>query len=84
MRWKVVTSDSLSLAERLMGDRRILMQGVRARYSLAEPEGGNYWQRGIVEATNAVENIFFLLAQLTLEFRNGRFPRERAPKPKPR
>ena len=66
--------DSWSFAEKLMGDRRALMQGVRARYSQVDLEGGNHWQRGIVEATNAVENIFFLLAQLTREFQIGLLP----------
>ena len=65
--------DSWSFAGKLMGDRRTMMQGVRARYLLVEPEGVNNSQRGIVEATNAVENIFFLLAQLSRELQVGLF-----------
>ena len=52
-----------------MGDRRSLMQEVRARYLALTPEEEAGQHRAIVEATNAVENIFFLLAQLTRDFR---------------
>ena len=51
-----------------MGDRRVLMQDVRARYLALAPDDAGDQQRIIVEATNAVENIFFLLAQLTRDF----------------
>ncbi len=52
-----------------MGDRRVVMQEVRSRYLSAEPDDDPERRRLIVEATNAVENIFFLLAQLMREFR---------------
>jgi phosphate:Na+ symporter len=53
----------------LMGDRRVMMQEVRSRYLPTEQEDDPERSRLIVEATNAVENIFFLLAQLMREFR---------------
>ena len=65
-------ADSWSFAEQLMGDRRVLMQEVRARFLQAEPESGSSRQSGIVKGTNSVENIFFLLAQLTREFHGSR------------
>ena len=57
--------------EQIMGDRRVLMQEVRARYLALAPdaEADADRQRVIVEATNAVENIFFLLGQLTRDLR---------------
>ena len=64
--------DSWSFAEQLMGDRRFLMQDVRARFLQPESESGSSQQSGIVKGTNSVENIFFLLAQLTREFQGGR------------
>ena len=61
------------LAERLIGDRRALMGSVRVRYIGAEQESGerrgNAGIAGILESTNSVENIFFLLAQLIREYR---------------
>ncbi len=63
-------TESWEFAEQLMGDRRALMQKVRARYLALIPEDDNDRQRVIVETTNAVENIFFLLAQLTRDFRD--------------
>ena len=53
-----------------MGDRRVLMQNIRERNLAATPEEDQMRQRIIVETTNAVENIFFLLAQLTRDYRN--------------
>ena len=44
------------------------MQEVRARYLALTPDEEAGQHRAIVEATNAVENIFFLLAQLTRDF----------------
>ena len=61
--------DTWSFAEQLMGDRRSLMRGIRTRYHEAGVEEGG--GQGVVKATNSVENIFFLLAQLTREFRSG-------------
>ena len=63
------SGDSWLVAEELVADRRGVMQGVRARYSQMQPEAGNR-QGGIMEATNAVETIFVLLAQLTQECRS--------------
>ena len=62
--------DSWEFVEQLMGDRRVLMQNIRERNLSATPEEDHVRQRIIVETTNAVENIFFLLAQLTRDFRN--------------
>ena len=59
---------SWALVEQVMGDRRSLMQDVRARYLAMAPEEDDGRHRIIVGATNAVENIFFLLAQLTRDF----------------
>ena len=53
-----------------MGDRRVLMQNIRERNLSATPEEDHLRQRIIVETTNAVENIFFLLAQLTRDYRD--------------
>ncbi len=61
---------SWEFAEQLMGDRRVLMQNIRERNLAATPEEDQVRQRIIVETTNAVENIFFLLAQLTRDYRN--------------
>ena len=62
-------ADSWAFVQQVMGDRRSLMQDVRARYlAMAAPEEDDGRQRIIVDATNAVENIFFLLAQLTRDF----------------
>ena len=59
------------LAEQVMGDRRRLMQSVRVRYMEANEETGEVrGHAGILESTNAVENIFFLLAQLSREYRS--------------
>ena len=69
--------DSWAFVEQVMGDRRSLMQDVRARYLAMAPEEDDGRHRIIVEATNAVENIFFLLAQLTRDFQGER--REAAP-----
>ena len=63
--------DSWAFVEQLMGDRRVLMQEVRARYLALTPEDAGDQQRIIVEATNAVENIFFLLSQLTRDFQES-------------
>ena len=63
--------DGWEFAEQLMGDRRALMQEVRARYLALTPEENAGQQRIIIETTNAVENIFFLLAQLTRDFREA-------------
>ena len=60
--------DSWAFVEQVMGDRRSLMQDVRARYLAMAPEEDDGRQRIIVDATNSVENIFFLLAQLTRDF----------------
>ncbi|MDE2787440.1 MAG: Na/Pi symporter [Chloroflexota bacterium] len=64
--------DSWAFVEQVMGDRRSLMQDVRARYLAMAPEEDDGRHRIIVEATNAVENIFFLLAQLTRDFQGER------------
>ena len=64
--------DSWAFVEQVMGDRRTLMQDVRARYLAMAPEEDDGRHRIIVEATNAVENIFFLLAQLTRDFQGER------------
>ena len=61
-------ADSWAFVQQVMGDRRSLMQDVRARYLAMAPEEDDGRHRIIVEATNAVENIFFLLAQLTRDF----------------
>ena len=60
--------DSWAFVGQLMGDRRSLMQELRARYLSMAPEEDDVRHRIIVDATNAVENIFFLLAQLTRDF----------------
>ena len=64
--------DSWAFVGQVMGDRRSLMQDVRARYLAMAPEENDGRHRIIVEATNAVENIFFLLAQLTRDFQGER------------
>lgn len=64
--------DSWAFVGQVMGDRRSLMQDVRARYLAMSPEEDDGRHRIIVEATNAVENIFFLLAQLTRDFQGER------------
>ncbi len=61
---------SWDFTEQLMGDRRILMQNIRERNLAATPEDDLVRRRIIVETTNAVENIFFLLARLTSDFRD--------------
>ena len=59
-----------NFAEQVMGDRRRLMQSVRVRYMEADQETGEIQgHSGILESTNSVENIFFLLAQLIREYR---------------
>ena len=60
--------ESWEFVVELMGDRRVMMQEVRSRYLPTEPDADPERRRLIVEATNAVENIFFLLAQLMREF----------------
>ena len=65
-------TDSWAFVQQVMGDRRSLMQDVRARYLAMSPEEDDGRHRIIVEATNAVENIFFLLAQLTRDFQGER------------
>ena len=61
-------SDSWDSVQQTMGDRRSLMQDMRTRYLAMTPEEDDRLHRIIVDATNAVENIFFLLAQLTRDF----------------
>ena len=61
--------DGWEFAGQLMGDRRSLMQELRARYLALTPEEATGQHRAIVDATNAVENVFFLLEQLTRDFR---------------
>ena len=61
-------SDSWNSVQQTMGDRRSLMQDMRTRYLAMTPEEDDRLHRIIVDATNAVENIFFLLAQLTRDF----------------
>ena len=51
-----------------MGDRRVMMQELQSRYLPTEPDDDSERRRLIVEVTNAVENIFFLLARLMREF----------------
>ena len=63
--------DGWEFVEQLMGDRRVLMQEVRARYLTLTAEDASDQQRIIVDATNAVENIFFLLSQLTRDFQDA-------------
>ena len=64
--------EAWELAEQLVGDRRELMQRVRGQYIQAGHEAGVGQQSGgIVGITNSVENIFFLLAQLTREYQQG-------------
>ena len=60
--------ESWEFVVELMGDRRVMMQEVRSRYLPTEQDDDSERRRLIVEATNAVENIFFLLAQLMREF----------------
>ena len=62
--------DAWFFAGQLIGDRRGVMQEIRARYLQAMPEEGGNQQHDVVRATNCVENIFFLLAQLTSELRS--------------
>ena len=62
--------DAWLFAGQLIGDRRGVMQEIRARYLQAMPEEGGNQQHDVVRATNCVENIFFLLAQLTSELRS--------------
>lgn len=62
-------SSSWDFVEQLMGDRRPLMQTIRERYLSATSEEDHVRRRIIVETTNAVENIFFLLTQLTRDYR---------------
>ena len=64
--------DSWAFVQQVMGDCRSLMQDVRARYLAMAPEEDDGRHRIIVEATDAVENIFFLLAQLTRDFQGER------------
>ena len=67
------TEEDWNLTEQIMGDRRALMQGVRVRYIGADPETmEGQGQAGVVESTNSVENIFFLLAQLTREYQRDK------------
>ena len=63
---------SWAFVEQVMGDRRSMMQDVRARYLAMAPEEDDGRQSIIVDSTNAVENIFFLLAQLTRDFQAER------------
>ncbi len=63
---------SWAFVEQVMGDRRSMMQDVRARYRAMAPEEDDGRQSIIVDSTNAVENIFFLLAQLTRDFQAER------------
>ena len=51
-----------------------MMQEVRSRYLPTEPDDDPERRRLIVEATNAVENIFFLLARA-----DARIPYRRRP-----
>ncbi len=63
--------ESWEFVVELMGDRRVMMQEIRSRYLPTEEDDDPERRRLIVEATNAVENIFFLLAQLMREFRTN-------------
>ena len=64
--------DDWELAGQVMGDRRELMQRVRSQYIQEVHETGRGQQsRSIVGSTNSVENIFFLLTQLTREYQQG-------------
>ena len=63
--------DGWAFVEQLMGDRRVMMQDVRGRYLALTPEDAGNQQRIIEESTNAVENIFFLLAQLTRDYQES-------------
>ena len=71
------SQEDWSIAEQLMADRRTLMQTFRARFIQASGQktGGNQEQAGIVEGTNSVEIIFFLLGQLTREYRREASPK---------
>ena len=64
--------DDWELAWQVMGDRRELMQRVRSQYmqEVHETVRGQH-SRSIVGSTNSVENIFFLLTQLTREYQQG-------------
>lgn len=55
-----------------MGDRRSLMQHVRARCLATAPEEDAGRQRIIVQATNALENILFLLTHVRRDFQGKR------------
>ena len=64
--------DDWEIAGQVMGDRRELMQRVRSQYIQEVHEAGRGQQsRSIVGSTNSVENIFFLLTQLTREYQQG-------------
>ena len=64
--------DDWEIAGQVMGDRRELMQRVRSQYIQEVHETGRGQQsRSIVGSTNSVENIFFLLTQLTREYQQG-------------
>lgn len=67
-------AESWEFAGQVVGDRRALMQKLRERYLALVPEEQSDWQHVIVETTNAVENIFFLLAQLTRDFQDEDSP----------
>ena len=55
-----------------MSNRSSLMQHVRARCLATAPEEDAGRQRIIVQATNTVENIFFLLTQVRRDFQGKR------------
>ena len=55
-----------------MGNRSSLMQNVRARYLAVAPMEDDDRQRIIVQATNALENILFLLTHVRRDFQGER------------
>ncbi len=66
-------AESWEFAEQVMGNRRTQMQSVRTRHLALAADNDSEQQRVIVETTNAVENIFFLLAQLTRDFQGDEY-----------
>lgn len=59
--------DAWALAKGLAGDRTDLMRTVRHRYAVAQPHLDDLSRSRIVEVTNTVEHVFFLLSKLVAE-----------------
>ena len=75
------TDDSMSwdMARQLTGDRGPMMRRVRIQYLEADPPLQKLEQINILLITNAVEEIFFLLSKLEMDFRTGSGPDEYVP-----